>query len=146
MSEITFNPNAPGEHCGDTRPIDRLGLRVSALFVILITSLIGTMFPIITKRVKYLRKRVPGIVFEFGKYVHLRLYLCLGVGDGEPANPGIRFFGSGVILATAIVHLLDPAITNIGAINTYRHGGCLSNEWAGFPYPVRLDSLCACVH
>lgn len=57
----------PGAHCGETRPIDRVGLRVSALFVILITSLIGTMFPIITKRVKYLRKRVPGIVFEFGK-------------------------------------------------------------------------------
>lgn len=57
----------PGAHCGDTRPIDRVGLRVSALFVILITSLIGTLFPIITKRVKYLRKRVPGVVFEFGK-------------------------------------------------------------------------------
>lgn len=59
--------NQPGPHCGEARPIDRLGFRVSALFVILLTSLIGTLFPIITKRVKYLRKRVPGIVFEFGK-------------------------------------------------------------------------------
>lgn len=59
--------NQPGEHCGETRPIDRVGLRISALFVILVTSLIGTLFPIITKRVKYLRKRVPGVVFEFGK-------------------------------------------------------------------------------
>jgi hypothetical protein len=62
-------PNTPGDHCDDTRPIDRVGFRVSALFVILLTSLIGTLFPIITKRVKYLRKRVPGVVFEFGKYV-----------------------------------------------------------------------------
>jgi hypothetical protein len=66
-------PNTPGDHCDDTRPIDRVGFRVSALFVILLTSLIGTLFPIITKRVKYLRKRVPGVVFEFGKYVPLLL-------------------------------------------------------------------------
>jgi hypothetical protein len=59
----------PGEHCDDTRPIDRVGYRVSALFVILLTSLVGTLFPIITKRVKYLRRRVPGVVFEFGKWV-----------------------------------------------------------------------------
>lgn len=47
-----------------------------------------------------------------------------------------RFFGSGVILATAIVHLLDPAIQQIGLVNTYAHGGCLSNGWGAYPYPV----------
>jgi len=47
-----------------------------------------------------------------------------------------RFFGSGVILATAVVHLLDPAIKQIGDINTYAHGGCISNAWGEYPYPV----------
>jgi len=49
----------------------------------------------------------------------------------------IRFFGSGVILATAVVHLLDPAIKQIGLINTYGYGGCISNAWGEYPYPVR---------
>lgn len=54
-----------------------------------------------------------------------------------------RFFGSGVILATAIVHLLDPAIAQIGNVNTYAHGGCLSNAWGGYPYAVsRLIHTC----
>ena len=47
-----------------------------------------------------------------------------------------RFFGSGVILATAVVHLLDPAIQQIGNINTYEYGGCISNAWGDYPYPV----------
>jgi hypothetical protein len=47
-----------------------------------------------------------------------------------------RFFGSGVILATAVVHLLDPAIKQIGDINTYAYGGCISNAWGDYPYPV----------
>jgi zinc transporter 1/2/3 len=47
-----------------------------------------------------------------------------------------RFFGSGVILATAIVHLMDPAIKEIGIANTYAYGGCLSDEWGEYPYPV----------
>lgn len=53
-----------------------------------------------------------------------------------------RFFGSGVILATAVVHLLDPAIKQIGLINTYEYGGCISNAWGDYPYPVSaLDHL-----
>jgi hypothetical protein len=48
----------------------------------------------------------------------------------------IRFFGSGVILATAVVHLLDPAIKQIGLINTYEYGGCISDAWGQYPYPV----------
>lgn len=53
---------------------------------ILVTSLIGTCFPIMAKRIPFLRRHIPGAVFEFAK-----------------------FFGSGVILATAFIHLLEPA-------------------------------------
>jgi hypothetical protein len=52
-----------------------------------------------------------------------------------------RFFGSGVILATAVVHLLDPAIKQIGLINTYEYGGCISNAWGEYPYPVCFPSV-----
>ncbi|GJN88689.1 hypothetical protein Rhopal_001655-T1 [Rhodotorula paludigena] len=45
-----------------------LGLRVGGLFIILVTSLVGTLFPVIAKRVPFLRRRVPGSVFEFAKF------------------------------------------------------------------------------
>jgi len=35
-----------------------------------------------------------------------------------------------------VVHLLDPAIKQIGLINTYEYGGCISNAWGVYPYPV----------
>lgn len=53
---------------------------------ILVTSLIGTMFPVLAKRISFLRRNVPGAIFDFAK-----------------------FFGSGVILTTAFIHLLEPA-------------------------------------
>ncbi|KAL8278228.1 hypothetical protein RQP46_009401 [Phenoliferia psychrophenolica] len=63
--------------CGDGSPYNgNLGLRVGAIFVILSTSMMGTLFPIVMRRVK--RVGVPETVYEFVKY-----------------------FGSGVIIATA---------------------------------------------
>lgn len=53
--------------CGPSEP-DRLGLRVGALFVILATSLVGTLFPIVSKRVPFLRRVIPAVMFEFAKY------------------------------------------------------------------------------
>ncbi|KAI9672413.1 MAG: hypothetical protein M1829_004492 [Trizodia sp. TS-e1964] len=62
----------------------RLGLRISAIFVILVGSLFGTIFPVVANRHKSLG--VPPFAFFFAKY-----------------------FGSGVIVATAFIHLLSPA-------------------------------------
>lgn len=87
--------------------------------------MVGTLFPIITKRTAKLRAIVPGWVFEFGKWVKAR--------DARLMD---RFFGSGVILATAIVHLMDPAVKEIGIANTHAYGGCLSDAWGEYPYPV----------
>ena len=81
--------------------------------MVLITSLVGTLFPVVTKRTKSLRKIVPGAFFEFGK-----------------------FFGSGVILSTALIHLLEPAVDSIGEGNTVSNGGCIPDGWAAYPYPV----------
>ena len=67
----------------------RLGARISALFVILVVSTAATVFPVLAKRVP--RLRIPLYVYLFARY-----------------------FGAGVIIATAFMHLLDPAYDEIG--------------------------------
>ena len=64
-----------------------LGVRVSSIFVILVGSLIGAMLPIISKNKSF----CPPVVFFVAKY-----------------------FGSGVIVATAFIHLLAPANEELG--------------------------------
>ncbi|KAK2767706.1 hypothetical protein FQN54_003864 [Arachnomyces sp. PD_36] len=61
-----------------------MGLRVSAIFVILVGSTMGAIFPILANRFRSLG--VPGWAFFIAKY-----------------------FGSGVIVSTAFIHLLAPA-------------------------------------
>ncbi|GAA6003144.1 hypothetical protein JCM10207_001769 [Rhodosporidiobolus poonsookiae] len=88
----------------------QLGLQIGALWVILVTSLAGTLFPVIAKRVPALRRTVPASIFEFAKS-----------------------FGSGIILATACVHLLEPAVNKLGASNKCRGAG-----WDDYPYAYGL--------
>ncbi|KAF8243641.1 ZIP zinc/iron transport family [Wilcoxina mikolae CBS 423.85] len=77
-----------------------LGLRIASVFVILFSSSFGAFFPIIAKNNPSLR--IPPWAFFFAKY-----------------------FGSGVIVATAFIHLLSPsnqALTNpclTGVITEY---------------------------
>jgi zinc transporter 1/2/3 len=68
-----------------------LGARISALFVIMIVSTIVTFFPVLAKRVRWLK--IPLVVYLFARY-----------------------FGAGVIVATAFIHLLDPAYSEIGYV------------------------------
>ncbi|RMD44353.1 hypothetical protein DV735_g818, partial [Chaetothyriales sp. CBS 134920] len=63
----------------------RIGLRIAALFIIWVTSSIGAVFPVFAHRHKGLR--VPDATF----------FVC-------------KYFGSGVIIATAFIHLLAPAV------------------------------------
>ncbi|KAL8992493.1 MAG: hypothetical protein Q9169_007060 [Polycauliona sp. 2 TL-2023] len=67
----------------------RIGLRISAIFVILVGSLFGALFPVYAARHKGVG--VPAWVFFIAKY-----------------------FGSGVIIATAFIHLLSPAYDALG--------------------------------
>ncbi|KAF2427532.1 putative plasma membrane low affinity zinc ion transporter [Tothia fuscella] len=72
-------------HCVAGNEYDgSMGLRISAIFVILVGSMFGAWFPIYTKR------RSSGKFFD-------RVFF------------GAKFFGSGVIIATAFIHLLSPA-------------------------------------
>ncbi|KAE8151657.1 Zinc/iron permease [Aspergillus avenaceus] len=66
-----------------------LEARISAIFVILLTSTSCTLFPVIAKR-------APGIRIPYHAYLIA------------------RYFGTGVIVATAFIHLLDPAYSSIG--------------------------------
>jgi solute carrier family 39 (zinc transporter), member 1/2/3 len=78
----------------------RIGLRIAAIFIIWLGSSVGACFPIYAKRHKGMK--VPEWTFFVAKY-----------------------FGSGVIVATAFIHLLAPAhdaLTNpclTGPITTY---------------------------
>ncbi|TKX21026.1 zinc-regulated transporter [Elsinoe australis] len=66
----------------------RLGVRISAIFVILVGAWLGTWFPVFASRRQGLG--VPQWAFFLAKY-----------------------FGSGVIVATAFIHLLVPANENL---------------------------------
>ncbi|KAF2454245.1 ZIP zinc transporter-domain-containing protein [Lineolata rhizophorae] len=71
----------PAPSCDDGNEYDgRMGLRISAIFVILVGSTLGAMFPVFAKRHKSVG--VPEWAFFIAKY-----------------------FGSGVIIATAFIHV-----------------------------------------
>lgn len=82
-----------------------LGARISSIFVIGFVSTLATYFPVLARRNP--RCRIPKGLYTFA-----------------------RFFGSGVILATAFIHLLDPAYEAIGP------GSCIaaSGVWAQYPW------------
>lgn len=92
----------------------RLGARISAVFVILATSLLATLFPVVARRVP--RLHVPNYVYLFARY-----------------------FGAGVIIATAYIHLLDPAYDEIGPASCVG----LTGGWAEYTWPpsIALTSI-----
>lgn len=87
----------------------RLGARISALFVVLVVSSCTTLFPVVATRVRWFR--VPLYVYLFARY-----------------------FGAGVIIATAFIHLLDPAYTEIGPASCVGQTG----GWAEYSWPPCL--------
>ncbi|GAM86906.1 hypothetical protein ANO11243_049270 [Dothideomycetidae sp. 11243] len=93
----------------------KLGTRIAALFVILIVSTAVTFFPVVAKRIPKLK--IPLYVYLFARY-----------------------FGAGVIVATAFVHLLDPAYGEIGP-NT-----CvgMTGNWSSYSWPPAI-ALVSCM-
>jgi len=87
----------------------RLGVRVSAIFVLLCTSFSLTLFPVLAARAP--RLRIPRHVYLFARY-----------------------FGAGVIIATAFIHLLDPAYNTIGPASCVG----LTGRWAGYSWPPAI--------
>lgn len=85
------------------------GLRVASIFVILAGSSFGALFPVVAKRSPFFR--VPKTVYEFAKY-----------------------FGSGVIIATAFIHLLAPAFEALGS-------ECLGDGWKTYPWASAITMM-----
>lgn len=81
-----------GVYFGGNEYNGSLGARISSIFVILAASTALTLFPLICKQVSWLR-------------IHKYVYLFA------------RSFGTGVILATAFIHLMDPAYQEIGGFS-----------------------------
>ncbi|EIW79087.1 ZIP-like iron-zinc transporter [Coniophora puteana RWD-64-598 SS2] len=88
---------------------DYTQLRIAAIFIIMCTSMFGALFPVLARRTQWLA--VPKGVFDFAKY-----------------------FGSGVIIATAFIHLLSPALDELS-------NDCLSPAWQDYPYALALAML-----
>ncbi|KAF5383718.1 hypothetical protein D9615_003583 [Tricholomella constricta] len=88
---------------------DFFGLRIASIFVILVGSSAGALFPVLARRSSWLH--VPKAVFDFAKY-----------------------FGSGVIIATAFIHLLAPALDALSS-------PCLAPGWRQYPYALALCML-----
>ncbi|UKZ63797.1 uncharacterized protein TrAtP1_005020 [Trichoderma atroviride] len=121
MADADFNPQAVDLDSADPRDIicylnaggneynGRLGVRVSALFVIMIVSTAVTFFPVLATRVR--RLRIPLYVYLFARY-----------------------FGAGVIIATAFIHLLDPAYEEIGPASCVG----MTGGWAQYSWPPAL--------
>ncbi|KAI0060637.1 ZIP-like iron-zinc transporter [Artomyces pyxidatus] len=82
------------------------GLRIASVFIIWAGSSFGALFPVLARRSSLVN--VPHSVFDFAKY-----------------------FGSGVIIATAFIHLLDPAIDELSS-------PCLGAAWQEYPYALAL--------
>ncbi|KAF8239348.1 ZIP zinc/iron transport family [Tricholoma matsutake] len=90
-------------NCGSGGGADTYhGLRIASVFIILVGSTCGALFPVLARRSSWLH--VPKGIFDFAKY-----------------------FGSGVIIATAFIHLLNPAVSELSS-------PCLSAAWAQYPY------------
>jgi len=78
-----------GVYYGENEYNGSLGARISAVFVIFFVSTFFTLFPLAVQRIPALK--VPWYVYAFARY-----------------------FGTGVIVATAFIHLMDPAYGEIG--------------------------------
>lgn len=93
---------------GGTRGAYDLPLHVAALFIILATSSIACAFPILATR--FPRMHIPPAFLFF-----------------------VTHFGTGVLIATAFVHLLPTAFTSLG-------DPCLSNFWTK-DYPAMPGAI-----
>jgi zinc transporter 1/2/3 len=103
-----FDPSSclPGRQDEYEGPI---GLRIGAIFIIGATSLAATLFPVVTRRVP--KMNVPAAVFDFAKY-----------------------FGSGVIIATAFIHLLSPGAEELGS-------PCLNEHFQNYPFAFAFSMI-----
>ena len=91
---------------GEAVDLGQRGLRIASIFIILAASLLGAVLPIMLARQSKLH--MPKITFFICKYI-----------------------GTGVIIATAWLHLLAPAAENLS-------DPCLSDRLGDYPWPFAI--------
>ncbi|SCV71905.1 BQ2448_4599 [Microbotryum intermedium] len=101
-STLTAGPPADESCAGPNTFNGKLDLRIASIFVILVTSLFGTLLPIVSRRLK----SIPDVAYRVVKY-----------------------FGSGVIIATAFIHLLAPAWDALTSA-CLQYGAWVEYDWA----------------
>ncbi|EUC28257.1 hypothetical protein COCCADRAFT_30450 [Bipolaris zeicola 26-R-13] len=101
--DLTTTPCFPALNSTQTNSL--LSLRISSIFVIGLTSTLSACFPLLPRRNP--RWKISGGIYTFA-----------------------RFFGTGVIIATAFIHLLDPAYEAIGPRSCVAADGV----WSKFPW------------
>ncbi|EPQ32161.1 uncharacterized protein PFL1_00358 [Pseudozyma flocculosa PF-1] len=108
MAEVELNCRGPRDEAWQ----GSIGLRIGAIFILWASATVVTLFPIVTKRVP--RLSIPAAAFDFAKY-----------------------FGSGVIIATAFIHLLAPGVEEL-------QSPCLSQafqDYDAFPFAIAMISM-----
>jgi zinc transporter 1/2/3 len=97
------------------------GLRIASVFIIWGCSTFGANFPIIAHRSSLVS--LPKSVFEYASLPpppYFPLFLTV-----FPPSRFAKYFGSGVIIATAFIHLLSPAIDELTS-------PCLGAAWQDY--------------
>ncbi|KAI9013923.1 Zinc/iron permease [Phycomyces nitens] len=129
LNRIPVDADTVADACDSGDPEDyNLPLRIGSIFIILGTSALGVFGPIALHRVSANGKNSPS-----------DWILTIG-----------KFFGTGVILATAFVHMLPDAFENFGS-------DCLSSGWLSYgafagifcmiaSFGLQLLELCAISH
>lgn len=129
-----------GDGCGPPGGVDIFfHLRVAAIFIMLVTSTLGAVFPVIAAHGRW---HVHPLVFEYVQSVWLQLHALMTCA-GPVRCRFVKFFGSGVIvrpkaslvaptligsptqIATAFIHLLAPAFASLSS-------PCLPSGWEAY--------------
>jgi zinc transporter 1/2/3 len=94
---------------GEAVDLGHRGLRIASIFIILVASAFGALMPVFLARQE--KMRVPKLTFFICKYV-----------------------GTGVIIATAWMHLLEPAADNLG-------DECLEPQLGDYPWAFAIGLM-----
>ena len=90
-----------GDDCGAANnPHTWTGLRIASIFIILVTSLFGALFPVLARRQRLLRLVVPERAFKVAKYFGSGVIVSSSLSRSVLASPLIILLRSRRPLST----------------------------------------------
>lgn len=106
--EVQLGENLPPT-CGEVVDLGNRGLRIASIFIILTASLLGALLPVFSSRTTLFR--IPKSIF----------FIC-------------KHTGTGVIIATAWMHLLSPAVETL-------HHECLAARLGNYDWVFAIGLM-----